>query len=76
MKKTYTLLYYIADNNLWYWKLFASGKKIIATGFIGYENKTNLLKSVKRMKVLNFEHILVRELVKVDYGFFGSDINI
>lgn len=64
MKKRYTLLYYQGQDNQWYWRILASNKKIVADGSEGYSSKSNLLRAVKRLKCLNFEFILVKELVK------------
>lgn len=63
MKKKYTLLYYQGENELWYWRLLASNKKIIADGSEGYSSKSNIMRAVKKMKCLNFDYILVRELI-------------
>lgn len=65
MKKRYTLLcYQSAEDLLWYWKLLNSSRRTLAHGAEGFESKTNLLKSAKRNKALNFDYIIVREEVQ------------
>jgi uncharacterized protein YegP (UPF0339 family) len=63
MKKRYTLLYYKGEDDLWYWRLLASNKRIIADGSEGYSSKSNILRAIKKIKCLDFEYILIRELV-------------
>jgi uncharacterized protein YegP (UPF0339 family) len=63
MKKRYTLLFYQGEDSQWYWRMLASNKKVVADGSEGYSSKSNLLRAVKRLKCLNFDYILVRELV-------------
>lgn len=61
MKRRYTLYYYQSSSTgLWYWRMLGPGKKFLFDGATGFETKTQLLMSVKRMKALNFEYILVR----------------
>jgi uncharacterized protein YegP (UPF0339 family) len=63
MKKRYTLLYYKGEDDLWYWRLLASNKRIIADGSEGYSSKSNILRAIKKIKCFDFEYILIRELV-------------
>lgn len=57
-------MYYQGQDNQWYWRLLASNKKIVADGSEGYSSKSNLLRAVKKLKCMNFEFILVRELIE------------
>tara|TARA_R110000868_G_scaffold37331_1_gene132236 strand:+ start:9036 stop:9254 length:219 start_codon:yes stop_codon:yes gene_type:complete len=59
MKRKYKLQYYQSDDALWYWRLLSSNGKIVADGSEGYANKANLLRAVKKLKVFNFDYILV-----------------
>lgn len=61
MKKRYTLYYYQSTSSgLWYWRMLGPGNKYLFTSEAGYDSKTQLLRSVKKMKVLNFDYVLVR----------------
>ena len=61
MKKRYTLYYYQSmSSGLWYWRMLGPNKASIFSCETGYNSKTQLLMSVKKMKVLNFDYVLVR----------------
>lgn len=62
MKRKYRLQYYQAGDAKWYWRLLSSNGKIIADGSEGYANKANLLRAVKKIKILNLEYLLVTGL--------------
>lgn len=56
-------MYYQGEDSQWYWRLLASNKKVVADGSEGYSSKSNMLRAIKRLKCLNFDYILVRELI-------------
>jgi uncharacterized protein YegP (UPF0339 family) len=42
--------YFQAVNGLWYWRVIAQNKKVVATGGEGYASKSNAKRSAKRLQ--------------------------
>lgn len=65
MKRKYIIEYYKSKkDSLWYWRLLAPNKRVQADGAEGYESKSNVLRALKRNKVINLEFVEFKEVEK------------
>jgi len=60
-QKKYTLYYYQSiSSGLWYWRMLGPHKTKLFESSNGYTTKTGLLRAIKKVKVLDFDYVLVR----------------